>query len=620
MELSNRLLGNGSPYLREAANQPVCWQIYSDEVFKLASELDRPILLDIGAVWCHWCHVMDRESYSDETVAQIINENFVPVKVDRDQMPDVDSRYQSAIGALTGSGGWPLTCFLTPDGKVFYGGTYFPRSNLSGRQGLLTLLPQIADVFARRRVDVLRSADEIFARLHEYELQATQAGELKEETIQEIIANAIGRFDGGFGGFGSSPKFFNHTALHLLAEEALRKNDLTLRAKIELTLDCMSRGGVYDQLGGGFHRYSVDRYWHVPHFEKMLYDNALMLRTYLLGLRLTHKQSYERIAHETADWITSTMQSRDGGFYAHQDADVHHHDDGTYWTWTKKEVESVLVEDEKEIVDLCFDLREIPNETPEFQERNVLRIALDNKEIAEILGKPEAEVRKVLGTAKRKLLRFRDARKPPFVEKTIFADRNGLAISALVEASVDLRERRYLEAAEAAANFIIEKMIDERGKVVHACPGRRPRQGMQLETHHGLLEDSVNVGIALLDLFDVAGNDLQFETAERIAYALSSDFEDAERGGFFDRPTIGNGGGLLSTKKKTIEDTPTPSGNSGAAIFLDRLFATTREMRYFETADRTLKAFAGSAAKMGIYAANFARALRFHLDLLKNVS
>lgn len=619
MELMNRLFGSESPYLRKATHQPVKWQIYSDQVFRLAKELDRPILLDIGAVWCHWCHVMDNESYSDPVVAELINKYFIPVKVDRDQMPDVDSRYQAAIGALTGAGGWPLTGFLTSEGKVFFGGTYFPKHDQQGRQGLLTLLPKIAEVYAKRRSDVFKSAEEIFHQLKEYELRSIQPGKLGEGIIHEIVDDARAKFDKAFGGFGGAPKFFDSTALHLLAEEALRQNDPVLKGIVERTLDGIARGGVYDQLGGGFHRYSVDRYWHVPHFEKMLYDNALMLKAYLLGFQFLHKESCANVARETADWIIGTMRSPECPFYAHQDADVGEDDDGTYWTWTKKELENVLTKDEKGITELYFDIRDVPDDTREYPERNVLRIAVEEKDIARDLSKSEDEVIELIRSAKKKLLAWRSGRKSPFIDETIFADRNGLVISALVEASISLQSRKYFQAAEGSADFILENMVDGGGKVAHAFSGKTV-------LYQGLLDDNVYFGTALLDLFDVTRNDVHIDAAEKIGHVLLDEFSeripsgtDIEAGGFYDRPWNDGAEGLLAAKRKPIADTPTPSGNSGAAIFFDRLFINTENRKYFEVADRTLKAFAGSAAERGIYASNFGRAVRLHLELLKNV-
>ena len=610
MELKNELAGNDSPYLREAADQPVHWQIYSEPVFELAKRLDRPILLDIGAVWCHWCHVMDHESYSDPAVAEIINKKFVPIKVDRDQMPDVDSRYQVAVGALTGSGGWPLTGFLTSEGKVFFGGTYFPKGDLGNRRGLLTLLPQIAEMYLRSRNEILQNADEVFRRLNEYELQSSQTGELSDSIVQRIMDDAAARFDKGFGGFGTAPKFFNSTMLHLLMEEASRRHNNDLVEMVELTLDCIARGGVYDHLGGGFHRYSVDRYWHVPHFEKMLYDNALMLKAYLLGFQLTKKESYASIARDTADWLISTMQSPDGGFFGHQDADNGPHDDGTYWTWSADEIAAISTDEEKAIADQYFDIREMPGDTPEFPQRNVLRIAVDVEEIAKDLRANESEMAGIVRNLRKKLLERRTQRRTPFIDHTIFADKNGLAISSLVEASLALKERKYSHAAERAAVFIMETMIDDQGKVAHASSGNSV-------LYHGLLDDHVYFAIALLDLFDVGRNDSYLDTAEKIGKVLMDEFWDNESGGFFDTPYSENAKGLLATRRKPIEDTPTPSGNSGAAILFDRLFAITENGKYFDLADKTLRAFAGSADKMGIYAANYARALNLHFSVMK---
>ncbi|MCL4510389.1 MAG: thioredoxin domain-containing protein [Bacteroidetes bacterium] len=611
-ELINKLGQSESPYLREAASQPVHWQVFSDEAFRIARELDRPILLDIGAVWCHWCHVMDNESYTDSEVAEIINKYFVPVKVDRDQMPDVDARYQTAIGAITGTGGWPLTGFLTPDGKVFYGGTYFPKRDLQGRPGLLSLLPQIVEVYAKRKDDVIKSAEEIFQQLKEYEKRASQAGELSEQTIKLVIDDARLKFDKEFGGFGSAPKFFNATALQLLTGESLPLNDPAVNEIVQLTLDNMAKGGIYDQIGGGFHRYSVDRYWHVPHFEKMLYDNALMLKMYLRAFETIPKVSYSRIASETAEWIAGNMQSSEGAFYAHQDADVGPYDDGSYWTWTKEEIESTLTDDEAKVVELYFDIREMPNDTREFPERNVLRVAVSEADIAKNIGKSLEDVEKLAAGAKKKMFESRNKRKTPFIDKTVLADRNGLAISALVDASLVLKTRKFLQSAERAAEFILDNMVDSDGEVAHAFSGHSV-------LYEGLLGDQVYFGISLLDLFDVMRNDRYLDSAEKIAQVLQEEFEDKTAGGFFDRSSNSKAEGMLSTQKKPIEDSPTPSGNSCAAIFFDRLFVATENRKYFEIADKTLKAFAGSVDKLGMYSANYASALRLHFNLQRNL-
>lgn len=612
MELKNRLSESESPYLKEAAGQPVHWQIFSEEVFRIAKELDSPILLDIGAVWCHWCHVMDKESYSDGEVAALINRFFVPVKVDRDQMPDVDSRYQGAVGAMTGAGGWPLTAFLTPDGKAFYGGTYFPKNDAQGKPGLLSLLPQIADIYAKRKDEVLTSAEEVVQYLRDFESKTALAGELSESVIDNVVKSAVDKFDPEFGGFGTAPKFFNATMLQLVAEEAARTRDPNLRKVIDVSLDRIAEGGVYDQLGGGFHRYSVDRYWHVPHFEKMLYDNALLLTAYLKNFEATKSPLHGRVARETADWMLGVMKAPEGAFYAHEDADVGPDDDGSYWTWTKEEAHNALNREEFEATAQYFDIRETPNDIHEMQARNVFRVAVPPSGIARDMKKNESEIRKLIESAKKKLLKARAKRKSPFIDRTILADRNGLAISALVEASLVLKDPKYLTAAASAAEFITDNLVNEKGKVAHAFSG-------DSAVYDGLLDDQICTGVALLDLFDVMRNEEYLSMAERIAQVLLDEFEDKDAGGFFDRPAASKGEGLLANKRKPIDDTPTPSGNSSAAIFFDRLFVATENREYFAVADRTLKAFAGSAQTLDFYVANYARALRRHLALQKNV-
>ncbi|MCL4540675.1 MAG: thioredoxin domain-containing protein [Bacteroidetes bacterium] len=610
MELENRLGQSKSQYLREASQQPVRWQTYSDEVFRIATELDRPILLDIGAVWCHWCHVMDNESYLDRAVADLINKNFVPVKVDRDQMPDVDARYQAAVGAITGTGGWPLTVFLTPDGKAFYGGTYFPKEDAQGRPGLLTMLPQIAQTYHSRKSEVRQSAEDLFLQLREHERHNVQAGTIGTEIVDGIVKDAESKMDRQFGGFGRTPKFFNATILQLLLEEAPKAKNAEIDEFLKLTLDNIMRGGVYDHIGGGFHRYSVDRYWHVPHFEKMLYDNALMLKVYLKASELIDTPSYSNVARQTSNWIVGPMKSPEGPFYAHQDADVGPHDDGSYWTWTNGELESALTDDEKKAAVLHFDIRETPGDIAEMPDRNVLRIALPDDDIGKSLSKSTEEVRELIASSKRKLLEIRDRKTPPFIDKIIFADRNGLAISALVEASLQLNVREYYRAAEEAADFILEHMVDKSGRVAHAFADSS-------SAYQGLLDDQVFFGISLLDLFDVMRSDSHIAAAEKIAGVLLDEFEDKDGGGFFDRSADDKGEGYLSSKRKPVDDTPTPSGNSCAAVFFDRLYSVTENKEYFEVAQRTLEASAGSAGRLGLYGANYARALNLHLALRK---
>lgn len=607
MELINRLRESDSPYLLEAADQPVKWQIFSDEAFKLARELNRPILLDIGASWCHWCHVMDSESYSDLEIASLINDMFVPIKVDRDLMPDVDARYQSAVGALTGTGGWPLTAFLTPEGKVFYGGTYFPKEDSHIRPGLKTLLIRVAEVFRERQEDVLKSAEEIFNNIKGYELQILQKGELNDTLINDILSDAKKKFDPEFGGFGSAPKFLNATILELLAEEAITTADNEMKKIIEKTMSSMAAGGVMDQLAGGFHRYSVDRYWRVPHFEKLLHDNALLVKAYLRGYELTKSKLFANVAEATARWMINTMRSPEGAFYGHQDSDVESGDDGSYWTWTVDEIREILKEDESRLIEMYFGIGADARDTPELPGRNVLKVAEGIDQIAFKNGLEPTEVAEKIETAKSKLFQARLRRKAPFIDKTIFADRNALAISALIDAAIVLHREDFFNAAEKATKFLIEKMITPDGDVLHSL-------GLSGLNHNGLLDDYALCGIALMDMFDVSREHDYLMFAENIAERILSNFSSTE-GGFLDRPRGSGDVGLLSIERRTIDDTPMPAGNAVAALLFDRLSTSNDNRNYLKVAGETLETFAGSARKMGIFAATYARAVKYHLRI-----
>ncbi|MGC8594770.1 MAG: thioredoxin domain-containing protein [Candidatus Kryptoniota bacterium] len=607
MEFKNKLGESDSPYLLEAANHPVKWQIFSDDAFKLAEQMNRPILLDIGAAWCHWCHVMDLECYTDPEVASIINDMFIPIKVDRDQMPDVDARYQAAVAALTGTGGWPLTAFLTPGGKVFYGGTYFPKEDRYGRPGLKTVLSRVAEVFRTRTDDVIRSAEEIYISIRNYELQTIEEGELSGDIIDEVLRDAVERFDAESGGFGTAPKFFNATALELLAEEAMTRGDDKLTEMVNITLSSMAAGGVMDQLAGGFHRYSVDRHWHVPHFEKLLQDNAMLIRAYLRGYELTGNDLFARVADYTGKWIISNLKSPEGAFYAHQDSDVEAGDDGSYWTWTLEEVRKVLNNDESDLIERYFGIRPDAKDTPELPGRNVLRVAEGADRIARSAELDIEEVLKKIETAKQKLLHARLQRKAPFIDRTLFTDRNALAISALIDAAAVLHNQQFFNAAEEATRFLIDKMIKPDGGVLHSL-------GTSGLTYGGLLDDYAFCGIALMDMFDLSREHDYLMFAERIADRLLTDFH-SEGGAFVDRPKKSGGAGLLSKGRISIEDAPTPSGNAVAALFLDRLYVTNDNARYFEAAENTLKVFSIAARKMGIFAATYARAVRNHLKI-----
>ena len=403
---TNELGEASSSYLRSAAHQPVQWRPWGDAAFEAARREDKPILLDIGAVWCHWCHVMDRESYENEELARIINESYVAVKVDRDERPDIDARYQMAVSALTGQGGWPLTAFLTPDGKPFYGGTYFPPDDRYGRPGMKRMLESIAHNYRSHKDEILNSAERISEALGGVE-QFPADGQKAGASIAQSIIESTGRmFDRQHGGFGNAPKFPHPSALDLLLDAYLETRQSWLLNAVTTTLEGMGRGGVYDQIGGGFHRYSVDERWIVPHFEKMSYDNAGLLVNYLGAYNVTGNEFFRQIALGILSFIETVLSSPEGGFYASQDADYSLDDDGDYFTWTLDEVRAVLDPQEAEIIAQYYHV-EPQGEMHHSPAKNVLFIDQPIAAIAARLKLEPEEVKRILAVAKAKMLAAR---------------------------------------------------------------------------------------------------------------------------------------------------------------------------------------------------------------------
>jgi uncharacterized protein YyaL (SSP411 family) len=358
--VTNLLEQSASSYLHSARHQPVEWHPWGQDAFQRAQAENKPILLDIGAVWCHWCHVMDRESYEDAELARIINDNYVAVKVDRDERPDVDARYQAAVSAISGQGGWPLTAFLTPDGRPYFGGTYFPRDDRYGRPGFGRVLMTMAQVWRERREEALESAGSVMAAIEQNESFSGRGGEMSLLLVDKIAASALGQFDARNGGFGAQPKFPHPAALDLLLHLAGNRGNEKAREAFMVTLEKMACGGVYDQIAGGFHRYSVDEQWVVPHFEKMLYDNTELLRNYVHGFQSFVSEDFRQTALEIVAWLDGEMTDRErGGFYASQDADINLDDDGDYFTWTLNEAKAALDPGELDVASLYWDIGEL---------------------------------------------------------------------------------------------------------------------------------------------------------------------------------------------------------------------------------------------------------------------
>src|SRR5271157_1936436 len=410
----NSLARASSSYLRSAMHQPIQWHEFGEEAFAAARLANKPVLLDIGAVWCHWCHVMDRESYDDAEVAAIVNEHYIAVKVDRDERPDIDSRYQAAVGALTGQGGWPLTAFLTPDGKPFYGGTYFPPADSYGRPSFKRVLLSIAAAYREKHGEVLEQAQMVESAIARAESFSSRGGTVSATVIDAILESARKMFDEVNGGFGTAPKFPHPAALDLVMDQYVRTRtgddragnhraaNEELRTIFVHTLEKMARGGVYDQLAGGFHRYSVDERWIVPHFEKMCYDNSELLKNYVHAYQATGEEFFAEVARDIIRWMDEWLSDRaHGGFYASQDADYSMDDDGDYFTWTLAEARAVLTEEELQVAGLHYDINEV-GEMPHNPAKNVLYVRAGVDEIARRLSLTEDRVRELLASAKKK--------------------------------------------------------------------------------------------------------------------------------------------------------------------------------------------------------------------------
>ena len=603
----NRLARAASPYLRSAVHQAVDWYEWGDEAFARAKAEDKPILLDIGAVWCHWCHVIDRESYENPQLAAIINQLFIPVKVDRDERPDVDARYQAAISVLSGQGGWPLTGFLLPDGRPFYGGTYFPPEDAMGRPGFRRILEAVAAGFRDKRAEVEDAASRLAEAVGKAETFAGGRGEFDSGVAEDQAGSIVGLFDARNGGFGRSPKFPHPAALDLLLELHQAGSGTRMLEVAAFTLEKMGSGGVYDQLAGGFHRYSVDERWCVPHFEKMSYDNSELLKNFLHGFQVTRDPFFREIAEGIIDWTNAVLsdQSR-GGFYASQDADQTLDDDGDYFTWTLEEVRAVLTPEESRAIELRYDV-EPHGEMHHNPAKNVLWIARSIADVGRTIGGLDsAAVLQTLARAKAKMLAAREARPAPFVDTTHYVAWNAMFVSAYLDAAAILGGDKGA-ACRAFALKTLDRMLSEAWSDARGFAHRMG--GARLD---GSLDDQIFAGIALLDAYEATLDVKYFDAARRAADFAVAEYFDTQGGGFFDRASGAPPMGGLEVRRKPLQDSPTPGANSSAAVLLDRLYGYAGDARYRKCAEATLEAFAGIAPQFGIHAASYGLAALLH--------
>jgi uncharacterized protein len=604
--MPNRLAGETSPYLLQHSDNPVDWYPWGAEALSRARELDRPVLLSVGYSACHWCHVMERESFEDPDTASYMNEHFVNVKVDREERPDVDALYMEAVQAISGQGGWPMTVFLDPDGVPFYGGTYFPPDESRGMPSFRMVMEAVVDAFERRREEIVGRADATREQLGAVGRIEPDPETPEAAALEEALGALRDSADLERGGWGGAPKFPPASALELLLATRSREGGEAAEGVVEVTLDAMMAGGIHDQIGGGFARYSVDAHWLVPHFEKMLYDNALLARAYLHGWQALGHERWRRTCETTLDWMLREMRGPEGGFYSALDADSGG-EEGRFYVWTPAEIREVLGEDAEAVIEL-YGVTEAGN----FEGANILHLPGGPASPAvRRLGRETGdESTAALDEARRALLAARAKRVWPGLDDKRLTSWNALAIAALADAGAVLGRPDYLAAASACAEFALGELRDGEGRLLRTYKDGRAHLNAYLEDHAFLLE-------ALLALYEASFEQRWYESARELAETTIARFGDPERGGFY--ATSADHEGLIA-RRKEIGDHPIPSGNSAAAMGLLRLAALSGERRYERQAEGVFRLFAGPAIRHPDAFAHLLRALDFHLSPTREVA
>jgi uncharacterized protein len=591
--MANRLGDETSPYLLQHKDNPVGWYPWGPEALERAAEEDKPILLSIGYSACHWCHVMERESFEDPETAAYMNENFVPVKVDREERPDVDDIYMEAVQGMTGQGGWPLTVFLDPEGVPFYGGTYFPPDPRQGLPSFRQVLEATAEAYRGQREQLRAASDRVRQSLGAVSRLEGSDEPLEPSLLDRATSALLSSADTANGGFGAAPKFPPASALEFLLARGERDH-------VGRTLDAMMFGGIYDQVGGGFARYSVDATWLVPHFEKMLYDNALLARAYLHGYQAIGEERWRRVTEETLEWALREMRGPEGGFYSALDADSEG-EEGRYYVWEEPEAREALAE------------VEIPAEAAErvlgywgvsaagnFEGRNILHVPLGAR------ADPPPE----LADSRDALFAKREQRVRPGLDEKRLCSWNALMIAALADAGAALGRGDFLDAACGCARFLQESMRDDSGRLLRTWKEGDGRLNAYLEDHAFLVE-------AMLRLYEATLEIRWFDAARETAETMIERFADNQRGGFF---TTSHDHEQLIARRKDLTDHPIPSGNSSAALGLLRLAALTGERSYEDRAVGVLRLFARPAVQHPDAFGHFLQALDFHLSPVREVA
>lgn len=590
----NRLEKERSAYLQHASHQKIDWFPWSDEAFDKAKSEDKPVFLSSGAIWCHWCHVMAKESFYDDEIAGIMNENFIAIKLDRDERPDIDRRYQQAVAAMGFSGGWPLSVFLTGDKKPFYGGTYFPPVDMYGRTGFKTILLAVSELYRTKKDEINEQSDQFVTLLNQPD---TVPGEISAAMTDHAAQGMLPYIDKLHGGFGKAPKFPMSGAIEFLLNRYFFTREEDLGGLLKKTLNGMANGGFHDQLGGGFHRYSTDEAWTIPHFEKMTDDNAWLLRNYIDAYSVFGDSRYREVAEGILRFVNKELSHPDGGFYASIDADVTPDDEGGYFTWTDEDFKRVLNEEEYRMLSLYFlHKRNAVHHDPA---KMVLSVMMTVEELAGKVGTDIETVKAVIRRGKVKLLVERDRRTKPFIDKALYTSLNGMMIAAYLKAYRVLQDETVRDCALKALNRILEiNVADDR--LYHS-------EGVK-----ALLDDYIYLIDALLAAYEATGDPSHLEKAMKYTDKCIELFRDEEKGGFYDTDEE-----VIGTRLKGVEDIPRPSANALAIMLLTKLSFVTDDDRYRHVAERALKFFSLQARTMGIHAGYYFCAMDAFFHMLK---
>ena len=590
----SRLSQENSAYLKHASDQKIDWYPWSETAFEKAREEDKPLFLSSGGVWCHWCHVMAKECFYSDEIAGILKDNFISIKLDRDERPDIDRRYQKAVSAMGGGSGWPLSVFLTHERKPFYGGTYFPPEDRHGRPGFKKVLLAVLNLYKTKRDDISEYTGRLLSSIAP---ETLKAGNIDEAIIPGAVEDILKEFDPQNGGFGMAPKFPMPSAMEFLINRYCIGKDEAVGLAVRKTLESMAAGGFYDHLGGGFHRYSTDEAWIIPHFEKMADDNALLLRNYLDAYSVFGDPLFRKVSEGIIQFVKDVLSGPDGGFYSSQDADVTPDDEGGYFTWRDEDFKRILDAEEYRILSLYFfhDRGSMHHD----DSKKVLFAAMDADGVAEKSGMPVGEVIEIIQRGKEKLLKERNSRETPFIDKTLYTSLNGMMIASFLKAFRILKDESVKDYALKTMELIFDKyFIDE--DLYHSSGVR------------ALLDDYIYMIDSCVAAYEVTGRTGYIMKADKLMRLCIDRFWDKKEGGFFDSVDH-----ELGLKIKVIEDIPHPSANSISIILFLKLSLITDNSEYRDYAEKSLRVFAGRAGETAIHGGCFFCALDAYFNSLK---